>query len=39
MCPTFYHIPFPWKERGQHAVIKLVGGMGMPKNLIGRHGS
>ena len=22
---SFYHIPFPWKGRGQHAVIKLVG--------------
>jgi hypothetical protein len=21
----FYHVPFPWKGCGQHAVIKLVG--------------
>jgi hypothetical protein len=26
----FYHIPFPWKGRDQHAVINLV---------IGRHSS
>ena len=28
----FYHIPFPWKGSGQHAVIKLWDGM-MSKNL------
>ena len=29
---SFYHIPFPWKGSGQHAVIKLWDGM-MSKNL------
>ena len=30
---AFYHIPFPWKGRGQHASIRLH------QALIGRHGS
>ena len=35
----FYHVPFPWKGRGKHAVIKLrvvaVMVVMVPKNVIG----